>query len=97
MVRPLSYQFGSTLDAVGKPEINFLANTFLMLLNFFLTYFFLKLYGGIGAAYATIIYYLVSLAMMIVVLKRYIDIDARNILNIALGRYTQIIDYIRKK
>jgi O-antigen/teichoic acid export membrane protein len=94
MVRPLSYQFGSTLDAVGKPEINFLANTFLMLLNFFLTYFFLKLYGGIGAAYATVIYYLVSLSLMIFVLKKYIDIDARNILRIALGRYTQIFDYV---
>src|SRR5688500_17569714 len=52
MVRPLSYQFGSTLDAVGKPDINFIANTLLMLFNFFLTYLFLTLFGGMGAAYA---------------------------------------------
>ncbi len=26
IVRPLSYQFGSTLDAIGRPDINFMAN-----------------------------------------------------------------------
>jgi O-antigen/teichoic acid export membrane protein len=95
MVRPLSYQFGSTLDAIGKPEINFLANTFLMLLNFFLTYFFLKLFGGLGAAYATIVYYVTMLGTMLFVLKKYVNVDWRNIVRIALGRYGQAVKFIK--
>jgi O-antigen/teichoic acid export membrane protein len=95
MVRPLSYQFGSTLDAIGKPEINFLSNTFLMLLNFFLTYFFLKLFGGLGAAYATIVYYVTMLGTMLFVLKKYVNIDWRNILRIALSRYGQSVKFIK--
>lgn len=95
MVRPLSYQFGSTLDAIGKPEVNFLANTFLMILNFFLTYIFLTTFGGIGAAYALIIYYVSSLALMLYLLKKYINIDAKNILNVAVKRYRQVYAYIK--
>jgi lipopolysaccharide exporter len=96
MVRPLSYQFGSTLDAIGHPQVNFLANTFLMLLNFFLTYLFLKLFGGIGAAYATIIYYVASLVTMIILLKKYINIDPKNIITIAVNRYKEMWKYLNK-
>lgn len=87
MVRPLSYQFGSTLDAIGKPDVNFIANTLLMLLNFFLVYFFLRRFGGIGAAYAIAMYYTVSFIVMMLILKKYINIDTRTILRIAWRRY----------
>lgn len=96
MVRPLSYQFGLTLDAIGLPQVNFLANTFLMMLNFFLTYLFLKLYGGTGAAYATIIYYITSLGTMLFLLKKHINIDARNIVTIAINRYKEIWKYFKR-
>lgn len=91
MVRPLSYQFGSTLDAIGKPAINFTVNVLLMVTNLGLTIVFLKLYGGIGAAYATIIYYSLSLVVMLLILKKYINIEAGNILRYSLGRYRNIL------
>jgi O-antigen/teichoic acid export membrane protein len=97
MVRPLSYQFGSTLDAVGKPDINFIANTLLMLFNFFLTYLFLTLFGGMGAAYAIIIYSVVSFIVMTFLLKKYIDIDAKNIFLVALKRYRQTFSYLKSR
>ncbi len=40
MARPLSYQFGSTLDAIGRPEVNFWTNAVLMSINLLLTYGF---------------------------------------------------------
>jgi len=89
MVRPVSYQFGSTLDAIGKPQINFIANSALMLVNLVLTYFFLVQFGGIGAAYATIIYNVLALTVMIFLLKKYIDLDAANIAKVAWRRYAQ--------
>ncbi|HUQ66065.1 MAG TPA: polysaccharide biosynthesis C-terminal domain-containing protein [Flavitalea sp.] len=90
MVRPLSYQFGSTLDAIGKPSINFTANVLLMILNLVLTTLFLKIYGGIGAAYATMIYYCLSMIVMLIILKKYIKIEAGNILKYSLKRYTDL-------
>jgi lipopolysaccharide exporter len=91
MVRPLSYQFGSTLDAIGKPAINFTVNVMLMIVNLILTILFLRMYGGIGAAYATIIYYSVSLVVMLVILKKYINIEAGNILRFSLKRYRDLL------
>jgi len=91
MVRPLSYQFGSTLDAIGKPAINFTVNVMLMIVNLILTILFLRMYGGIGAAYATIIYYSVSLVVMLIILKKYINIEAGNILRFSLKRYRDLL------
>jgi O-antigen/teichoic acid export membrane protein len=91
MVRPLSYQFGSTLDAIGKPAINFTVNVLLMITNLILTITFLKIYGGIGAAYATIIYYSLSLIVMLLILKKYINIEAKNIVRFSFKRYGDML------
>jgi Na+-driven multidrug efflux pump len=65
-----------------------------MAANLFLTIAFLKMYGGIGAAYATMIYYTISLIVMLSVLKKYIRIDASNILRYAVARYRDIMKLI---
>jgi lipopolysaccharide exporter len=93
MVRPLSYQFGSTLDAIGKPEINFTVNVLLMITHMVLTIIFLKIYGGIGAAYATMLYYSLSLITMLLVLKRYINIEAKNIIGYSFKRYADVLKF----
>jgi Na+-driven multidrug efflux pump len=49
------------------------------------------MYGGIGAAYATIIYYSVSLIVMLIILKKYINIEAGNILRFSLKRYRDLL------
>jgi O-antigen/teichoic acid export membrane protein len=95
MVRPLSYQFGSTLDAIGKPHINFWVNAVLMAVNLLLTYVFLNAYGGIGAAYATMIYYSLSFLIMLFILKKYIRIKLKNIMRYAWARYSDLYDYLR--
>ncbi len=95
MVRPLSYQFGSTLDAIGKPQVNFWANALLMAINLLLTSFFLHWFGGIGAAYATMIYYSLSFIVMLVILKKYISIEPKNIFRYAIKRYADLYQYIR--
>ncbi len=95
MVRPLSYQFGSTLDAIGKPHINFWANALLMITNLALTFIFIHFFGGIGAAYATMMYYSLSFIMMLFVLKKYIRIEVRSICRYGIGRYRDFYNYIR--
>jgi len=95
MVRPLSYQFGSTLDAIGKPQVNFLANALLMGTNLLLTFVCIRQFGGIGAAYATMAYYTLSFVVMLAILKKHIRVSPRNILRFGLGRYKDFYNYLR--
>jgi lipopolysaccharide exporter len=87
IVRPLSYQFGSTLDAIGRPDINFMANAGLTVINLLLMLVFVQIYGGIGAAYAIMINYTISFVMMVFILKKYIDIDFPNIFRSVFRKY----------
>ena len=87
IVRPLSYQFGSTLDAIGRPDVNFWVNAGLMFISLPLNLVFLHVFGGMGPAYATMIYYVISLCVMLLVLKKHIDIDFGNIVKYAIDSY----------
>ncbi|MFT3823284.1 MAG: polysaccharide biosynthesis C-terminal domain-containing protein [Chitinophagaceae bacterium] len=96
IVRPLSYQFGSTLDAIGKPQVNFRINVLFMLLNLALNYFFLKNFGPMGAAYATIINYILTFVIMMAVLKKYIAVETGNILRYMVQTYKDILGMVGK-
>jgi lipopolysaccharide exporter len=96
MVRPLSYQFGSTLDAIGKPNVNFWANFFFMATQLLLTYIMLRLYGGMGAAYAVAINSIITFFIMIAILKKYIDVELRNIIRYIWAAYGHAYRMIKK-
>lgn len=95
MVRPLSYQFGSTLDAIGRPDINFWANAGLMFINLLLTLVMVKIFGGMGAAYATMINYSISFAVMTAILKKHVAIDFNVILRLVADRYYSFLKFGR--
>ncbi len=97
IVRPISYQFGSTLDAIGKPHINFRANLLLMGVNLGLTSLAIVLYGGIGAAYASMLTYTLSLLIMLYLLKKYVNVGMQNILAAAVARYREIFRYLFRR
>lgn len=52
-MRPFSYQFGATMDAIGKPRINFWVNLLSMTLNYGFMFLGLKYVGWLGAAYGS--------------------------------------------
>ena len=54
-LRPFSYQFGTTMDAIGKPRINFWVNLLTMCLNYGCMYLGLRYIGWLGAAYGTVV------------------------------------------
>ena len=54
-LRPFSYQFGTTMDAIGKPRINFWVNLLTMSLNYGFMYLGLRYTGWLGAAYGTVV------------------------------------------
>src|SRR5690606_25817778 len=94
MVRPISYQFGSTLDAIGKPRVNFNTNALMMVVNLALCYIFINLYGGIGAAYASMISYTLSFIVMMLLLKKYVQVEVRNIFIATWNSYRKVFGYL---
>jgi lipopolysaccharide exporter len=87
LTRPLSYHYGSTLDAIGKPAVNFLSVTAQMIISLVLTYLFLLRFDGIGAAYAVVVSNIINLVIMVVILKKHIHLELRNIPKYILATY----------
>jgi len=73
-LRPFSYQFGTTMDAIGRPRINFWVNLLTMSLNYGCMYFGLRYTGWMGAAYGTVVSAILSFLIMYTVLNRTIGV-----------------------
>ncbi|WEK34773.1 MAG: oligosaccharide flippase family protein [Candidatus Pseudobacter hemicellulosilyticus] len=95
-VRPLSYQYGSTLDAIGKPVVNFWTNALMMVIALGATWAGLVHFGGIGAVYATAATSLINAGIMYIILRRQIGLQAANIARYTIGTYSQALGLIRK-
>lgn len=95
-VRPLSYQFGSVLDAIGKPGLNFRVNVLFLAASLLLHYTALRLFGGIGAALAMAVLYVLMLGVMLYILNRYIHIRPVNILRSIATAYGDGLRILRK-
>ncbi len=97
LVRPLGFQFGSTLDAIGKPQANFYVSVCLTLFNLVATYAGLYWFKGMGAAYATVAFNIVSGIVLIVILKKYVHVEVRNIFKYMIQAYKDLFSFARKK
>jgi O-antigen/teichoic acid export membrane protein len=97
LVRPLGFQFGSTLDAIGKPQVNFYVSVFLTLFNLGAVWLGLHHFGGIGAAYGTIIYNTVSFFVLIGILKKYVHVEVGNIFKYMFQAYKDLFGFARRK
>ena len=97
VLRPFSYQFGTTMDAIGKPRINFWVNLLTMCLNYICMYLGLKYTGWLGAAYGTVVSAILTFLIMYVVLNKTIGVKLGNIpvclayLSRTLGPFQEII------
>ena len=60
LVIPFNKQFGIVLDAMGKARLNMLYVIRNAVINMVLNYFFIKSFGVIGAAYATLSTFIIS-------------------------------------
>lgn len=73
---PFAVQFGTILDATGKPAVNFGYTLFTALLNLALSWWFIQQYGLMGAAWATLTGYAFSFVLMQLYLYKYFKINA---------------------
>ena len=95
-LRPFSYQFGTTMDAIGKPRVNFWVNLLTMSLNYFFMYLGLRYIGWMGAAYGTVISAILSFLIMFTVLNKTIGVRLGETFKYVWVSYREIYDNIRK-
>ncbi len=69
-------QFGTILDSIGKPKLNFYITTLGAFVNLTLNYFFIKTFGLYGAAYGTLAGMTIMFGIMQVILNKMFGIQA---------------------
>jgi lipopolysaccharide exporter len=97
---PFGRQFGTILDSIGRPHINFYFIVVSAIFNFIINYFLISYYGIMGAVYGTLIMYLISFIFTQWYLRKFLDIDFRNTIKYALSYFNSVIkrlsDVIRR-
>lgn len=91
LLRPFDRQSGVTLDAIGKPQVNFLLVTLSLILTLLLSFVFIKVFGLLGAAYAIIISLFMSVLLKLALLTRYLSIDWKQPILQLPGSYAMIL------
>jgi O-antigen/teichoic acid export membrane protein len=95
-LRPFSYQFGTTMDAIGQPRINFWVNLLTMTLNYGFMYLGLRYLGWMGAAYGTVVSAILSFLIMYMVLNRTIGIRLKETFKWVWLSYLEIYQGLKK-
>lgn len=72
---PFNRQFGTLMDGVKKPKVNFYLLVVMGLINIVTNYFLIGLYGPIGAAYGTLLAYIFIFIANQVILYRLFEIN----------------------
>ncbi|MDP5171591.1 MAG: flippase [Bacteroidia bacterium] len=94
---PFSRQFGTMLDAMGKPGVNFFLVMMGAIVNGVLNYFMIKSMGIMGAAYATLISYALFFVVNQIILYREVGIQLWRVLVYTLDVYSKGFFLLRKK
>lgn len=96
---PFAIQFGTILDSIGKPKINFAFTLIGMALNVLLNYIFIKVLdmGIYGAAYGTLLTYFLTFLMYQTVLNRMFKVNALNAFSYIPGFYKQAWEMVKAK
>jgi len=97
ILRPFSYQFGTTMDAIGKPAINFWVNLLVMILNYGFMYIGLRYTGWLGAAYGADVAAILCFFIMYFVLKKAVGIQIGETIKWIWKSYVELFVYFKKQ
>ena len=90
LIIPFNRFMGVTLDAIGKAKTNFLFVLRNAIFNVFSNYFFISYFGIIGAAYGTLLTYVLALILNQIYLHNLLDIRMTNIFKHMLESYLKV-------
>ncbi|MFZ6011974.1 MAG: oligosaccharide flippase family protein [Bacteroidota bacterium] len=75
MIIPFNRQFGTVMDALKRPKVNFYLLVLVAVLNVIFNFIFLRQFGVIGSAYATLLSYCVVFVLNQVILARMYNVN----------------------
>ncbi|HRI27135.1 MAG TPA: flippase [Chitinophagales bacterium] len=87
---PFARQFGTMFDAIGKPRINFYFVLFGTLLNILFNYFFIMRFGVMGAAYATLLVFVITFVFNQMLLAKELKLQTAHIFT-QIWKYYQLL------
>lgn len=87
LIIPFNRQFGTVMDALKRPKINFYLLLFMAALNIVFNYLFLQAYGTIGAAYGTLLSYVIIFIINQLILYRLYGISTYKVFPAILTWY----------
>lgn len=73
--KPWGRIFGLSLDAMGKPHINFYMLLFSMFINVLFNYYLIQSFGVVGAATATVMSILISTVLSMMIISKMLPIN----------------------
>lgn len=90
---PFNRQFGTILDSIGKPQLNFVFILGGAVLNICLNYLFIKIlgFGLIGAAFATLCTHFCTFTATQIVLRNLLEVRISRIFRYAWQFYPEIL------
>jgi lipopolysaccharide exporter len=93
LILPFNRQFGTVVDALKRPKLNFYLLVMMGILNVILIFFLVKSMGLKGAAYGTLISYLIILVINQVILNRLYKINTFKVFPAIWGWYKMGWDF----
>ncbi len=94
---PFNRQFGTVMDALKRPKINFYLLVLMAVINIFFNYFFLKKFGTIGAAYGTLLSYVIIFSINQLILYRLYGVNTYKVFPAILDWYRTGWSFVRAK
>jgi lipopolysaccharide exporter len=98
---PFGLLFGTILDSIGKPKVNFVILVLFTILKLTLNFTMIKGYGIMGAVYATLIADAIMFIAQVIILKKELAVNMFNTLIYAARFYPEFLrvykEYFRKE
>jgi lipopolysaccharide exporter len=92
LLMPFSYQFGTILDSIGKPQINFYATSISFVINATLNYFLISAYGIMGAVWGTLGVAVLGFVVMQVILNSQLGTSPFSVFKHTVRFYIELVN-----
>ncbi|BAV10232.1 Membrane protein involved in the export of O-antigen and teichoic acid [Filimonas lacunae] len=97
LLMPYGRLFGTILDSIGKTRLTFTMVVCTATMNLTLNYFFIKRWGAMGAAYATLLSNSVGFTVAQIILRRFLRVNIWNTFIYAYQFYPEFYQkYVKK-
>jgi lipopolysaccharide exporter len=83
-------QFGTILDSIGKPKLNFYITALSAVVNLSFNYVCIKAFGLYGAAYGSLLAMSLMFIVMQTILNRLLGVNVLNVFNYMIAFYKEI-------